>query len=391
VLRCHDRGAGQALSSVARHPPIAGARGSARRLQALAGRLRGVRAGGAMSNKRALLGSSLAGLLLCWLVSAGAAEVGQIDTRDAPKLAFPVKCELGVDCFIQNFVDRDPGSGWRDYACGSLSYDGHLGTDIRVPSLFEMERGVEVLAAAPGVVAAMRDMEPDVSVRVRGRESLRGRDAGNGVRITHADGWETQYSHMKRGSVRVRAGQKVEAGDVLGLIGLSGNTEFPHLDFVVRHRVRAIDPFAPQPGNDGECPDGPTAQTLWRPDIVSSLRYRPSGVLIAGFADEKPERDEAQRGAYRGGVEASAASLVFWIEAYGLRGGDVERIELKAPSGEVIARREQVVPNDYAVRFSYIGRRRGDALWASGAYDASYTLEREGEAVVRRQERIEIR
>jgi hypothetical protein len=333
----------------------------------------------------------LFGLLCVWHVLAAPADVEPIDTASAPRLAFPVRCELGVDCFIQNFVDRDPGAGWRDYACGALSYDGHLGTDIRVPSLFEMERGVEVLAAAPGVVAAVRDGEPDVSVGERGRESLRGRDAGNGVRITHGNGWETQYSHLKRGSVRVVPGQKVAAGDALGMIGLSGNTEFPHLDFVVRYRARSIDPFAPQPLTDGECPRGPTAQTLWRADLLQSLHYRPSGVLIAGFAAEKPVRDKAQHGEYRAPIDATAPSLVFWVEAYGLRGGDVERMELKGPSGEVIASREQVVPGNYAVRFAYLGRKRRGDDWAEGAYVAEYSVKRAGETVAHRQGRIELR
>ena len=340
----------------------------------------------------AVIGREVAVALL-WAGCAGSAsaEAERVDSRGAPKLALPVRCELGVDCFIQNFFDRDPGGGWRDYACGALSYDGHLGTDFRLPSLFEMERGVEVLAAAPGTVVGARDGEPDVSVRERGRENLDGRDAGNGVRVVHGGGWETQYSHLKRGSVRVKAGQRIEAGEVLGLVGLSGNTEFPHLDFVVRHRMRAIDPFAPQPAAQGECAGGPTAQTLWRPELVESLRYQASGVLISGFADGKPDRGEAQRGAYRSEFGATAASIVFWVEAFGLRDGDLERIELKSPSGEVIARREQVVRGNFAVRFTYLGRRRGEAAWESGAYEASYSVQRGGGNVVRRRQRIELR
>jgi murein DD-endopeptidase MepM/ murein hydrolase activator NlpD len=54
-----------------------------------------------------------------------------------------------------------------------------------------MERGTEVLAAADGVVVATRDGEPDLGLRERGVEELRGRDAGNGVRIDHGGGWET--------------------------------------------------------------------------------------------------------------------------------------------------------------------------------------------------------
>jgi hypothetical protein len=227
-------------------------------------------------------------------------------------------------------------------------------------------------------------------------ENLRGRDAGNGVRIDHGDGWETQYSHLKRGSVKVRRGQRVSAGEVLGLIGLSGRTEFPHLDFVVRRRGTSIDPFAPEsvpaaPGDASKCPQGPAADTLWREEAVEALRYRPSGVLIAGFAGETPDRGRAQRGEYGGTLEASAPVLVFWIEVFGPRSGDVERFEMLAPDGKVIARREQPITRNYAVRFSYGGRRRGENPWPAGEYLARYALERDGRVVAGTQVRVSVR
>ena len=292
---------------------------------------------------------------LLWLLAVLAGPVaGAHGEPGAPRLAIPVRCTLGSDCFVQNYFDRDPGPGWRDYACGPLAYDGHQGTDFRVRSLADMESGYKVLAAADGVVVAVRDGEPDLGLQERGVEDLRGRDAGNGVRIDHGDGWETQYSHLKRGSVKVRRGQRVSAGEVLGLIGLSGRTEFPHLDFVVRHRGVAIDPFAPDSalasaGDASQCPQGPAANTLWREEMAEALRYRPSGVLIAGFAGEAPDRGKAQRGEYRGTIDATAPTLAFWIEVFGPRSGDVERFELLDPEGMVIARREQPISRNFAV------------------------------------------
>ncbi len=38
-------------------------------------------------------------------------------------------------------------------------------------------------------------------------------------------------AHLKPGSVRVKTGERIRAGDVLGRIGNSGNTDFPHLHF----------------------------------------------------------------------------------------------------------------------------------------------------------------
>ena len=98
-------------------------------------------------------------------------------------------------------------------------------------------------AAADGVVKATRDGMADVSIRETGREAVSGREAGNGVLIDHGGGWETQYSHLLFGSVSVEPGDRVVAGTPLGMIGLSGQTEFPHLHFTLRRRGMAIDPY----------------------------------------------------------------------------------------------------------------------------------------------------
>src|SRR3546814_4264441 len=67
---------------------------------------------------------------------------------------------MGAVCTVQNYIDHDPGPGWRDHSCGPLSYDGHRGIDIRVPTQIEMRRGVAVIAAADGEVPVARDGQP---------------------------------------------------------------------------------------------------------------------------------------------------------------------------------------------------------------------------------------
>ena len=66
------------------------------------------------------------------------------------------------------------------------------------------------------------------------RTTSRDRNCGNGVVIRHADGWETQYCHLRRGSVQVAEGDRVEAGEPLGLVGMSGEANFPHVHLSVR-------------------------------------------------------------------------------------------------------------------------------------------------------------
>src|SRR3546814_12605893 len=66
---------------------------------------------------------------------------------------------------------------------------------------------------------------------------------GNWVALRHDDGWVTTYAHMRNGSLAVRVGQRVARGDKLGLVGLSGNTDFPHLHFAVTRGNVLLDPF----------------------------------------------------------------------------------------------------------------------------------------------------
>lgn len=55
--------------------------------------------------------------------------------------------------------------------------------------------------------------------------------AGNHVVIDHGDGVYSAYAHIRRGSVAVKAGERVTSGQQLGQVGNSGNTTEPHLHF----------------------------------------------------------------------------------------------------------------------------------------------------------------
>ena len=188
-------------------------------------------------------------------------------------LDLPLACELGRSCEIQQYVDHDPSTAARDYQCGTLSYDGHNGTDFRLPTRSAQRAGVNVLAAADGVVARVRDGMEDIARAATGAPAVGNRLCGNGVVISHADGWETQYCHLAQHSVRVRPGQRLSAGTPLGQVGLSGATVFPHLHFTVRHKGAIVDPFAfgaPADSCGGGAP-------LWRPALAASLELPSPG------------------------------------------------------------------------------------------------------------------
>lgn len=64
---------------------------------------------------------------------------------------------------------------------------------------------------------------------------------GNMVRVDHGNGYITVYAHCNTLSVSV--GQTVQAGDVLGLIGNTGDSDGPHLHFEVRLNGSPVDPL----------------------------------------------------------------------------------------------------------------------------------------------------
>ena len=291
-------------------------------------------------------------------------------------LALPLVCEVGTTCAVQNYVDH----GGKDYQCGALTYAGHKGTDIRIVDLDAFQSGVPVLAAARGRVRAIRDSMKDISIRAPGAPSVVGREAGNSVVIEHGDGWETQYAHMRLGSVKVRAGDYVEAGDVLGTVGMSGETEFPHLHFEVRRNGRAVDPFD---GTDGAQPCGAGADSLWTARAARTLVYRTSGVLDAGISGSEPAmaNGELDRATLKPLLKSSGPAI-FWVQLYGLREGDVQELRFTGPDGKVIAERRVPVTRNLAQSLAYIGASRRFFSWSAGTYRGEYALIRGAEKVV---------
>ncbi|WP_376967369.1 M23 family metallopeptidase (plasmid) [Azospirillum sp. A26] len=343
----------------------------------------------------------------CWglaalalLPSAAFADSPAAAPAGAPALEVPVRCRIGADCFVQNYVDADPGPGMRDFACGRLTYDGHKGTDFRLPDLEAMRRGVAVVAAAPGTVARVRDGMDDVSIRQSGGAPA-GREAGNAVVVDHGNGWETQYSHLKRGSIEVKPGDRVEAGTPLAQVGLSGNTEFPHVDFGIRHDGRTLDPYTGKEVGTGEAPACTADQgaapvpsgTLWSAEARRTLAYRPSAVLGAGLAPEAPKAEVARNGGYGGKpVSADTPVLGVWTELMGGRQGDRVTLEVTGPDGRRLFRNEGAVPRPLAVLFFGAEvKKPAGGPWASGPYRVTVTLRHGDETVVREERRIDLR
>lgn len=282
-------------------------------------------------------------------------------------LAWPLDCVVGETCFIQQYVDRDPGPGARDFTCSSLSYDGHTGTDIRVSDLEAMEAGVSVIAAAPGIVHATREGMEDAFLTPERRAEMEGRGCGNGVVLAHEGGWQTLYCHLKRGSIAVQQGDIVQTGTPLGEIGLSGFTDFPHVEFQVRRNGSHVDPFAP----DTLDTCGTATNDLW----AQTPTYQPGGILSAGFADQVPTFDAIQAGtADVDSLPIDAPALVVWGYVFGAQAGDVLELAIIGPGGQEIIRHRADLERTQAQLFRATGRRLRAERWRGGTYRGELIL-----------------
>ena len=100
--------------------------------------------------------------------------------------------------------------------------------------------GAKIYATADGVVSKAVDNQQDQVPGSFPSALLFSQFPGNEVVITHADGFSSVFAHLKPGSVRVEAGDRVRAGQVIARLGNSGASAAPHLHYhVVNGRAGA--------------------------------------------------------------------------------------------------------------------------------------------------------
>ncbi|MGI9643618.1 MAG: M23 family metallopeptidase [Acidimicrobiia bacterium] len=148
--------------------------------------------------------------------------------------------ETDEDAFVLTVFPHDTTAVnfWDSWGARRSGGRGHTGTDILSP------RGTEILAAADGVVTGFG------SARL----------SGYFIRLDHGDGWTTSYMHLNNDTVgtddgagglwtavhpTIVIGTEVNAGDVIGYVGDSGNAENtrPHTHFEVKKDGEKINPY----------------------------------------------------------------------------------------------------------------------------------------------------
>ena len=95
----------------------------------------------------------------------------------------------------------------------------HKGTDFAAPV------GTPIMSTANGTVI----------------ESSYTRANGRYVKVRHNNTYDTQYLHMRKSNVKV--GQFIEQGDIIGWVGMTGNTSGPHVCYRFWKNGIQVDPF----------------------------------------------------------------------------------------------------------------------------------------------------
>ena len=97
----------------------------------------------------------------------------------------------------------------------------HKGIDFVAP------RGTPVYASASGKISDVRLSDLQMGM-------------GNVIEIDHGNGYKTRYAHLSE--VKVKPGQSVVKGFVIGTVGMTGGAVSPHLHFEVLKKNRQVDP-----------------------------------------------------------------------------------------------------------------------------------------------------
>ncbi|MCA1746174.1 MAG: M23 family metallopeptidase, partial [Bacteroidales bacterium] len=90
--------------------------------------------------------------------------------------------------------------------------------------------GKPVIAPETGIVEKVVN---DIDDNVIGEVNLQ-QNWGNTIVIKHDDGVYTKLSHLKKGSIKVEEGDKVQYGQIIAQCGNSGRSPYPHLHFQVQ-------------------------------------------------------------------------------------------------------------------------------------------------------------
>ena len=277
----------------------------------------------------------------------------------AVDLLFPVSCRIMENCWITNHVDLNKNINQvEDYMCGKKVSDNNQSTHISLASKSSYHENIPVLATAEGIV---RVAELDSGF------------CGGRVLIEHKDGWQSSYCHLNPELITVIKGQKVKAGDVLGLIGVSGQSQWPHLSFAVLRNGMVFDPFSGRTPLEG-CLKASTP--LWEGGM--NPLYEPAHVTNIGFTVGHVTNQEITSGAIAAAKEiaTNTPQISLWAMLMNISSNDDISLKIEEPSGRILNQLDIKIKNDADFHPIYFVTRRQNFLWDEGLYKGTITITR---------------
>ena len=147
----------------------------------------------------------------------------------------------------------------------------------------------------------------------------------------------------------------------MGIIGLSGKAEFPHLHLSVGYRGVVVDSFL---GAGVKAGCSVMGRPLWQPALLAEHAYRPSGVLASGFAGQVPSLKQIVAGRHRHDLlDRTARNLVFWVMIFGLQPGDEEVLQIITLNWEVLATSKGKPATKHKVHWFAYSSKRARRPW----------------------------
>ncbi len=202
------------------------------------------------------------------------------------------------------------------------TYAGHVAWDFnKAGTTGNQDCGEPVIAVATGRVEAVNTGCPNIAAGSPGANTGCGGGLGNYVRVDHdSDNDDMIYAHLQQ--LNVVNGQWIEEGQVLGLLGTSGNSSACHLHFEMRNGSnQAYLPLFIWDGGSGGLTDGVTRRSINHHEI-DLAKVRLGIANVANQTTTTATRLNNGLGyklEYRGGAFGDCA---IYYEALGCVGGN---------------------------------------------------------------------